>query len=105
MILESGAIDQIRAGEIGGEKIGPELLLLVAVGCLIPLVMAFLSVTLKDKANRWANIIMGIVILVIDLLDLGGNLANPTAHMILLISSKIVASLLIIWYAYKWPKG
>jgi hypothetical protein len=25
--------------------------------------------------------------------------------MILLISSKIVASLLIIWYAYKWPKG
>ena len=105
MLLETGVIDQIRGGEVEGMTIGPELLLFLAVMCLIPLVMAFLSVTLKNKANRFANIVMGTVILVMDLIDLGGSLAAPSAHMILLVSSKIVVSLLIIWYAYKWPKN
>ncbi|MFQ5758281.1 MAG: DUF6326 family protein [Candidatus Bathyarchaeia archaeon] len=40
-------------------QLTPELLLRYAILLLIPLVMAVLSLTLKDSTNRWANIILG----------------------------------------------
>jgi len=56
-----GVIDEIRAGEIVGMQATPELLLVMAIMYYwVPLVMAVMSITLKDKANRWANIILGI---------------------------------------------
>ena len=99
--MEPGAIEQIMAGEIGGTQIGPEFLLLFAVILLAPLVMAFLSLTLKGSINRWANIILSIVftsLMVIALIEL---LAQPTAYSILLTLSKVVAGALIVWYAWK----
>ena len=60
--MEPGVLSQfLDTGEIGGMKIGQELLLFFAVMMLVPLVMAFLSLTLKDSTNRWANVIVGIV--------------------------------------------
>jgi hypothetical protein len=102
--LEPGVIEQIMAGEIEGMKIGPEILLLLAILLLVPLVMAFLSLTLKDSTNRWANIILGIVFAGLELLNLVELLANPSAHRILMTLSKVVVAALIVWYAYKWPK-
>jgi len=40
---------------------GPGMMLFRALFWWIPLVMAVLSVTLKDLANRWANMILSIV--------------------------------------------
>jgi len=88
---ESGAI----------EKIGPEILLLFAIILLVPLMMAFLSLTLKDSINRWANIILGIVFTGLMLIALTESAA---AYLILLTLSKVVAGALIAWYAWKWPK-
>jgi hypothetical protein len=60
--LESGVMEHFMStGEIGGMKVTPELLLIFAILILVPLIMAFLSLTLKNAANRWANIIVGIV--------------------------------------------
>jgi len=101
--MEPGVIDQLRLGEIEGMKIGPELLLFFAILLLVPLVMAFLSLALKDSANRWANIILGIVYAGIGIVELATT-ANPSAYSILLEASKVVVTALIVWYAYKWPK-
>jgi len=101
-ILEPGVLKQfLDTGEIGGMKIGPEMLLVFAILLLVPLIMAFLSLTLKDSANRWANIILGIVFTVIQLVALIGTLAQPSAHAILMEISKVVAPALIVWYAWK----
>ena len=35
----------------------PEMMLILAITMMIPPIMAFLSLTLKDSINRWANII------------------------------------------------
>jgi len=99
--FEPGVIEQIMAGEIEGMKIGPELLLLLAILLLVPLVMAFLSLTLKDSINRWTNIILGIVFTVFQLAELIETLAQPYAHAILMEISKVVAPALIVWYAWK----
>jgi len=91
--------------ELGTKQAGPEELLQSVIILLPPLVMAFLSLTLKDKANRWANIIVGIVFAGFMLIASSIGLAQTAAYSILMILSGFVATVLIVWYAYKWPKG
>jgi hypothetical protein len=92
----------IETGTVEGEKLTPEFALLGAFMLLIMFVMAFLSVTLDGKANRWLNIIVGVIYLVIWVGDL---ISSPgKASKILLSIADIVFLVLIIWYAYKWPK-
>jgi len=100
--FEPGVLKQfLDTGEMEGMKIGPEILLLFAVLLLVPLVMAFVSVTLRDSVNRWANIVVGIVFAGFQLVALIEILAQPSAWEILMESSKVVAPALIVWYAWK----
>ena len=92
----------LESAETGAvEQAGPDVLLLFAIILLVPLIMAFLSLTLKDSVNRWANIILGIVFAVLELLALAEFAAIPPAWAILMILSKFVAMALIVWYAWK----
>jgi FtsH-binding integral membrane protein len=97
---EPNVIDQIRSGEKGG----PGFLFLFSILLLFPLVMAFLCQTLKDKANRRVNIIMGAVNAVLVVVVL---LTYLIEQSVLAIgpASGIVFSALIIWYAYNWSKS
>ena len=67
---------------------------------VIPPIMVFLSVTLKDKANRWANIIFGIVFVGFGLIELIEKIAQP--YYVVLGIVGVVFSVLIVWYAWKW---
>jgi len=95
----------IETGAVEGEQLTPEYAALGAIMFLIMLVMAFLSLTLKDKANRWSNIVVGAVYLVLWVGDSIQSLAGfmPASYYVLSISG-IIFFMLIIWYAYKWPK-
>lgn len=100
--LEPGVLQQfLDTGEVGGMKIGQELLFLFAILILVPLVMAFLSLTLKDSANRWANVIVGVVYTVFQLFALAETLASPSAYAVLIETSKVVVPALIVWYSWK----
>ena len=101
-LLEQGVIQGIIAGDMKGLSLGSETLLFYAVSLLIPLVMAFLSLTLKDSMNRWANIVLGVFFTGLYLSDLIAHLVNPYAHAILMGSAAVVAQVLIVWYAWKW---
>jgi len=82
----------------------PELLVVLAIIMLIAPVMAFLSLTLKDSINRWANIIVGIVFAGIGLVSLIEFLAEPSAYWafsIPIIIVEVVAAALIVWFAWK----
>jgi hypothetical protein len=49
-------IDEIRAGLVVGLQAGPVPLLITAIMYYwVPLIMAILSLTLKDEVNRWAT--------------------------------------------------
>jgi hypothetical protein len=88
-----------------GESMGPELMFVGAIVVLIPLVMAVLTLTLKDSINRWLNIILGMVITVIyfgNFVELSTTM--PAAYILLLSIAGFIASALIVWYAWKWPK-
>lgn len=98
-LMEPGVIARIMDGEVEGMKIGTELILLFAILFLVPLIMAFLSLTLKDSINRWANIIVGAVFaaLFIGVIASVAKLSGET----LMTFSTVVALSLIVWYAWK----
>jgi len=97
--MEPGAMEQI-----GEMQISAGVFLFMALFWWVPLVMAVLSVTLKDLANRWTNIILGIVFTALNIFHLIEHLADPSAHQILIIGSTVVVTALIFWHALKWPK-
>jgi hypothetical protein len=102
--MEPGVLDQfLETGEIGGMKIGQELLLFFAIMMLVPLAMAFLSLTLKDSTNRLANLIVGIVYVGFQIYALIGTLTLPTvyAYAALIETTKVAVPALIVWYAWK----
>ncbi len=100
--MEQGVMEGVIAGNMRGLPLGPGTLLYYAVSHLIPLVMAFLSLTLKDSLNRRVNIIVGVVYTGLYLMDLVAHLAVPSAYAILMGAASVVAQLLIVWYAWKW---
>ena len=82
-----------------------QMLFIMSLYWLIPLWMAFLSVTLKDVANRRVNLVLGVIFTIVNILHIFGcPVAHASAHQILIVLSTIVVSLLIVGYAWKWPK-
>ncbi len=100
--MEQGVMEGIIAGNMRELPLGPGTLLFYAVSLLIPLVMAFLSLTMKYLLNRRVNIILGGIYTVLYLSDLIAHLAVPYAYAILMGVASVVAQLVIVWYAWKW---
>jgi hypothetical protein len=73
----------------------------LAILLVIPAVMVFLSLTLPYKASRWANIILAIFFFGFNLIGLP---TYPSAYDQFLIIVGLVFNVLMIWYAWKWPK-
>ena len=102
---------------IGAEEKGTARLGVLAVHAtfffIIPLLMCLLSLTLKDKANRWANIIIGIFFAFVSaplwFLEAGLGVIMYDGPPIgiehaLLLGFKMVVAVFIPWFAFKWPK-
>lgn len=98
-----GFIEEIIAGEVLGMRITQVWLLGSSILMAIPAVMIFLSLILKPKANRRANIILGIVYTGVILITL--FMPGPRAYYYIFFGSvEVVLTALIVWYAWKWPK-
>jgi len=103
--MESGKIEGIMAGEIGGMQISEGVLFFFAIFWFIPWILAFLSLTLKDSANRWTNFVLGIlwaIGLAYGLIE--SAIEGESAAILVGYFLGIVAAALIAWYAWKLPK-
>ncbi len=99
-VYKPGFIEEIIAG---GVPLGSQISLVgAAIMMTIPAIMVFLSLTLKVKANRWANIILGIIYTGIMLFTM--LLPGVWAYYIFLGIVEVVLTVLIIGHAWKWPK-
>jgi len=101
--FEPGVMEHIMEGELYGMQLTPELILATTIMMLVPLVMAFLSLVLKDSMDRWANVALGIVYTGICVFDWLSSSVQP-AYGVLLYIAKIAASALVVWYAWKSKK-
>jgi uncharacterized membrane protein len=105
-LLGPGVIEDLMAGEMEGTAITNGMLVLFSFFWLIPLIMAVLSLTLKDSANRWTNFALGVIFTVFGIGHLISHLVAgqlPPAQVLIYIAFFVVPGL-ITWYAWKWPK-
>lgn len=63
------------------------------------IIMILLSQVLKRNANRWVNIIIGVFNIVY--IVTGGH----GLYYLFFASIEVASLLLIIWFAWKWPKS
>ncbi|MDQ3125115.1 MAG: DUF6326 family protein [Pseudomonadota bacterium] len=96
-----GSIEDILAGKVFVFDISYVFLLIAMTFVAIPVLMIFLSVFLPAKINRWANIIVATVYIPYMLFNLAGD---AWLHMYLAAVVEFVLLLLIIRYAWKWPR-
>jgi hypothetical protein len=100
-LYKPGKLQGMLEGIMG--PLGPTtqgVLLGTAILMAIPSVMVFLSLALKPNANRWANIVLGVIFTVIMLITMPG----AWVFYVFLGIVEIALTVLIVWYAWNWPK-
>lgn len=86
--------------ELEGDMISPKTLWMVsAITMTIPVVMIILSLVLNQPVNRWANIIVGTLFFLYNLVGLP---KYPSAYDKFLLFVGLVFNALTVWYAWRW---
>lgn len=75
-------------------------LVATAVLMAVPGVMVFLSIALPATLNRWMNVMLGIIYTGIMLMTMPG----AWVFYIVLGVIEIVLTVLVVWYAWNWPR-
>ena len=101
-LMDSSVLKELMKGYAGPFQITQGFLLGAAILMETAIAMVLLSRVLKYKANRWANIIVG----AIHTAAVGASMfvGTPTPYYVFFGTIEISCTLLIIWYAWKWPK-
>ena len=98
-LFRPGQIEEMIKGLMGPFPVTQVSLLVASILMIIPAVMVFLSLTLKPKVDRWANITLGVLYTFVNV----GNLIGETWTYYLFFGIvEIVLTLLIVWYAWRW---
>ena len=97
--MEPDLVNQLLSGEM---MIDPVMFFFMTLFWWVPLVMAFLTVTLNDMVNRRLNMVMGAAFTILNIFHLIEHLIQPSAHQLLLIISTVAVTALIFWYSWKW---
>ncbi len=100
-LYKPGEMEHIIAGNMGPFPTTQVSLLTAMILMTIPILMIFLSLTLKAKANRWTNIIVGILYIVV---AIGNVIGESWIFYIFGNIVQVLLLLLIVGYAWKWPK-
>lgn len=100
-LFKPGQIQEMLEGRMGPFPATQGSLLTAAIMMIFPAVMVFLSLTLKSKFNYWANIVMGVLYMLVSISNLIGE---TWIYYLLFGAVEIVCALLIISLAWKWPK-
>jgi hypothetical protein len=104
VLYEPGGIQDMISGYMyGSMQLGDATSLLLTSMSLVFLIMAILSLNLKNSLNRWANIIVAIVMMVISIIS-NISLGTLTITHYLNESFQFVILILIVWFAWKWQK-
>jgi len=93
---------QIISGTISGMTINQGFLFSAAILMSIPAIMIFLSLILKPSINRWVNIIVSFLHIVLIVVTRFVP-AKIWYYYLYYQSLEVVFHSLIIWYSWRWP--
>ena len=100
-VLQKEATKQLLSGYVGSLQITQGFVLVGAVLLETAIAMVLLSRVLKYRANRWANIIVGVIQIVANVQSLTGPLFLNLFY-VFFTAIEIACLLFIVWYAWTW---
>lgn len=95
------SLEDMLEGKVFVFDVSQAFLLASLVSVTIPALMIFLSVALSPNLNRWLNIVVAIIYIPYTLFNLAGE---AWVHMVFGALVEVAILLLIIRYAWKWPR-
>jgi len=98
-LFRPGQVQEMMEGLMGPFPVTQTALIAASILMAIPAVMVFLSLVLKPKVDRWANLILGVLYTLVNISNLIGE---AWAYYILFGIVEIALTLLIVWYAWRW---
>jgi MFS family permease len=101
-LMNSEYLKQVMTGNVAGIHFTPGFLLGAGVLMEIPTAMVLLSRILKYGANRWVNIVAGVIMTVVQISSL--LVGSPTIYYIFFSIIEIACTAFIVWYAWRWAK-
>ena len=100
-LYRADKVREILGGEIAGIDVTGAFLLAVSVYVAIPSVMVFLSLALRPGASRLTNLAVGAVYA---LTIVASAIGEGSAYSIFLSVLEVTLVLLIVWFAWNWPR-
>jgi hypothetical protein len=99
-LYRPGKLQGLLEGRMPLGPITQGVLVGTAIVMAIPSLMVFLSLVLKPALSRRVNIIVGVIYTAIMLMTIPG----AWAFYMLLGVVEVVLTMLIVWYAWSWPR-
>jgi hypothetical protein len=101
-LMDPATIKGIITGNVGPVPMSQGFLLGAAILMETAIAMVPLSLILEYRANRWANIVIGVLhtAAVLASLFVGGTM--PAFYYLFFATIEILCTLLIVWYAWRW---
>ena len=98
--FKPGQIEEMMSGEISGIEITQGFLFAVSVYIAIASAMIFLTLVLRPAVARWTNIVLAILYVA----SIVAAAIGEDAYYLFLSAVEIAMLLLIVWYAWTWPR-
>ena len=98
-LFRPGLLQEMMTGTVNGIQMTEGLLLIAAIPMEILISMVLLSRVLKYRVNRWVNIGVGAIAIAFVMANGAKDLDD-----IFFATVEVIAMLLIIWFAWTWPK-
>ena len=95
-LLVHGQLHFFEAGAVPKESEG--ILLFFSLCFFIPIAMAYLSLVLKRTPNRYLNLTVGSIFLLMNLYHLYGHISEP--HQLPIVGGTVVIAILILWFSW-----
>lgn len=99
-LMDAESLKGFLNGNVGGIEVTQGFLLSASILMEIPMAMVLLSRVLNYRANRWANIIAGTLMTVVQISSLFFG-SSPTAFYLFFSVIEISCTAFIVWYAWK----
>lgn len=99
-LMDATLLKGFLAGSINGFNISQGFLLASGVLVEIPIAMVLLTRLLPKGANRWANLVAGAAMTLVQAATLAFK--SPTLYYTFFSVIEIATTAVIVWYAWKW---
>jgi Family of unknown function (DUF6326) len=97
-LFRHGLLEEMMTGTVNGVQMTEGTLLVAGIMLEVLLAMVILSRVLEYRANRWANIVVGVIAIPLVI-----GIGPKDLDDMFFATIEVVALALIIWSAWTWP--